>query len=412
VHLHVGLLWLCASPPSSSCPSPIADTDVDFCLPACYQCDKCLCDEEEDTLARPPQNVPSDQVVSLLGDGAKSSCCVVKPESVEIDLSPSPPTAFPSSAPAPPKRSSCCAPAPPVTVAPAPPPTKKSCCAPASLTASSTPAAESSRAAPSTNGKSKAKCGSGGCGKVASAAVGQQPVRLRRLLPKPSATGLASLPSTNPPPNSSLSTNAPVVKELQQAPGSDPLFTPPLDPNSPNFLTNLFGVAAIPSPDTLAGQFDQSQQPFDPSMPTISDAELDEIMAALATNGGSLEDVLGGFGGGEDFSSGQVDLGFWPGHPALLDVGQQPLLDSSQAAAVLPADFDVSAFLNAFEPGGQPPVDPAAFNFSPPPHEQNLANLDSVLGSTSDFAAFDFDVAGQGAADVDWSLMFNPPTPS
>lgn len=398
----------------SSVLSRIADSDVDFRLPACYQCDKCLCDEEEDTLARPPQNVPSDQVVSLLGDGAKSSsCCAVKPESVEIDLSPSPPTTFPSSAPAPPKKSSCCAPAPPVTVAPAPLSTKKSCCAPAPSTASSTPAAELSRAAPSTNGKGKAKCGSGGCGKAASAAVGQ-PVKLRRLLPKPLATGLASLPLTNPPPRSLHSTNAPVVQELQEAPGSDPEFSPPLDPNSPNFLTNLFGAAAIPSPDTLAGQFDQSQQPFDPSMPTISDAELDEIMAALATNGGSLEDVLGGFGGGGDFSSGpaQVDLGFRLGHPAPLDVGQQPLLDSSQAAAVLPADFDVSAFLNAFEPGGQPAVDPAAFNFGPPPPEQSLANLDPVLGSTSDFAAFDFDVAGQGAADVDWSLMFNPPTPS
>lgn len=387
-----------------------------FCLPACYQCDKCLCDEEEDAQARPPQNVPSSQVVSSLGDGAKSSsCCAVKPEIVEIDLSPSPPTTLLSSAPAP-KKSSCCAPASPVQVVSAPPPTKKSCCAPAPSTASSTPAAESSRAAPSTNGKGKTKCGSGGCGKAASAAVGL-PVKLRRLLPKPSATGPPSLPSTNPPPGSSLSSIAPAVQESQQAPGSNPVCSPPLDPNSPNFLAHLFGSAVIPAPDALASPYHQPQQPFDPSIPTISDAELDEIMAALATNGGSLEDVLGGFGGG-DFSSvpGQVDLEFQASEPSIsngasLDLGQQPLLDGSQAAAVLPADFDVSAFLNAFEPGGLP-VDPGAFNFGPPPPEQNLADLDPVLGSTSDLASFEFDLAGQGTADVDWSLLFNPPTPS
>lgn len=411
-----------ASPPLPSAPSPLSFADQQPADPdPPLQCDKCLCDDdEEDALlagADAAHAVPVKSTsVEPPPQATKSSCCSTKVEVVEDDI---PPPPAPVAVPIPPV-SSCCA--------PAPAPAKKSCCAsalPSRAPASSAAVVETAKTA------GKKACGGGSCGsKTAQAAP-----RLRTLLPRPSAGG-APLVSRR---GSSASRVVPaVIGAARDLPNGNARAAPSAPDSTPANAGDPTGGLALPSafsPTFLGAFLDASRnpstlnqyeysQPFDPPLPAISDAELDELMATLAAaNGGNLDGLSWeaalapqsfaapttgpSFPANDAFAS-PIDSPFASHQHALPSPGDylpQPSADPQQQ------QFDLRAFVDSFSPLPQV-LHPDASS----PNAQFGAMLADGQFDGADQPSFaDFEMPDPAALNempgVDWShlLASTPP---
>lgn len=325
------------------------------------KCDKCLCDDDDDDAApsgtRTPEPAATVNAAPSEPTPATSSggCCSTKAEVIESDI-PTGSSTFAARTSAPAKRS-CCAP----SLAPAS--AKQSCCAPQDTGSSN-----------SAGGKKKA-CGSDGCGGRSA----QPPPRLRPLLPKPPAAERllsAQAPSTGPLPSGGPNTSG-FVAGSGQSRDDNGSFRLAQDPSigvtasgqslSPDFLAALLGQSpggTLPTP--VFGQFDiyASTYGTDPTMPAISDAELDEMMATLAAaNGGSLagldwDAALGAQSQSFEFDAaglpqGEISYVLSPSsYPAYSFPDPQSMIPAQGLAADPP--FDLRTHVDSFATSSRP----------------------------------------------------------
>jgi hypothetical protein len=198
-------------------------------------------------------------------------------------------------------------------------------------------------------------------------------------------------------------------------------------PLSPEFLAALLGQspgAGLPSP--VFGRLDSYTSSYgaEPTVPAISDAELDELMATLAAaNGGSLDGLdwdaaLGaqtpsfGFDAAAAFDLCSPQAGDPSGGDFAFS-DSQPLSFDSQRPTADDPPFDLRAFVDSFAT-------------SPRPSQPDRASVDSTFAGSIDAlhgsfyrdpdpsAYPDFDMSDPAllaSAGVDWNALLaeSPP---